>query len=165
MYGIVPCIIAAKHTKDIDWTFKAHINSRETQEAAEVTEAASRLFTSCAHATSWHHYYWAFERRSRYVKAGREAERWKEVTADMMSDEEKKGVVYVRHRPQYRSDRFNTFIDKLISSSGRSALLWKLPGLEISSLGWQRKRQRTMAVNCSGVNTSNSDDSDEHSEN
>ena len=30
-----------------------------------------------------------------------------------MSDEEKRGDVYVRHRPEYRSDRFNSFIDKL----------------------------------------------------
>ena len=47
------------------------------------------------------------------MKAGREAERWKDVTAEMMSDEEKREDVYVRHRPDYRSDRFNSFIDKL----------------------------------------------------
>ena len=47
------------------------------------------------------------------MKAGREAEKWRDVTAEMMSDEEKRGDVYVRHRPDYRSDRFNTFIDKL----------------------------------------------------
>lgn len=55
------------------------------------------------------------------MKAGREAERWKDITADMMSDEEKRGDVYVRHRPDYRSDRFNTFIDKLDERSERKS--------------------------------------------
>ena len=46
------------------------------------------------------------------MKSGREAERWREVTAEM-SDEEKRGDVYVRYRPEYRSERFNSFFDKL----------------------------------------------------
>jgi hypothetical protein len=35
------------------------------------------------------------------------------VVADMMSDEEKRGEEYVRHQPEYRSERFNSFLDKL----------------------------------------------------
>ena len=31
----------------------------------------------------------------------------------MMSDEEKRGDTYVRHQPEYRSDKFTEFLDKL----------------------------------------------------
>lgn len=54
-----------------------------------------------------------FERRSRYVKEGTEMEKWNEVTPDMMSDEERRGDVYIRHQPDYRSQRFNYFMEKL----------------------------------------------------
>ena len=31
----------------------------------------------------------------------------------MMSDEEKRGSVYIRHQPEYRSETFNLFMNKL----------------------------------------------------
>ena len=37
------------------------------------------------------------------------------MTVEMMSDEEKVGDTWVRHRPSYRSDLFNHFLDKLDS--------------------------------------------------
>ena len=36
----------------------------------------------------------------------------------MMSDEERAGEKWVRHRPSYRSDLFNRFIDKLDGQAG-----------------------------------------------
>ena len=59
----------------------------------------------------------SYERRSRAVKATSVKERryWAEVTADMMSDEEKVGDKYVRHPPSYRSERLNRFSNKLDS--------------------------------------------------
>ena len=47
------------------------------------------------------------------VRKGRESKHWESVTPDMMSDEEKRGDIYIRHQPHYRSDRFNSFIEKL----------------------------------------------------
>ena len=47
------------------------------------------------------------------MKKGREAKIWESVTADMMSEEEKRGETYVRHQPEYRSDKFTSFINKL----------------------------------------------------
>lgn len=54
-----------------------------------------------------------YERRSKFVKKGRESKSWKVVTADMMSDEEKTDDTYVRHQPEYRSEKFTAFLDKL----------------------------------------------------
>ena len=45
----------------------------------------------------------------------REKKYWSDVTAEMMSDEEKDGDTYVRHPPAYRSDQLNRFIEKLDS--------------------------------------------------
>lgn len=47
------------------------------------------------------------------VKSGKERELWKDVTIDMMSDEEKRGEIYVRHPPAYRSTALSKFISKL----------------------------------------------------
>lgn len=57
----------------------------------------------------------SYERRSRRIKNNSEKEKkyWADVTADMMSDEEKIGDEYVRHQPSFRSDRLNRFIQKL----------------------------------------------------
>lgn len=60
-----------------------------------------------------------YERRSRFVREGREARYWETITPDMMSDEEKAGTKYVRHQPDYRSSRFNSFIKKLDERSGK----------------------------------------------
>ena len=46
------------------------------------------------------------------VKA-REKTHWKEVTADMMSEEEPDGDEFVRHRPSWRSPFLNRFVAKL----------------------------------------------------
>lgn len=54
-----------------------------------------------------------FARRSKFVKKGKEAKFWKDITIDMMSDEEKQDNVYVRHPPSYHSDTLNTYIEKL----------------------------------------------------
>lgn len=54
-----------------------------------------------------------FERRSKYVKKGNETKYWDCVAPEMMSDEEKRGDTYVRHQPEYRSQLFTDFIDKL----------------------------------------------------
>ena len=57
----------------------------------------------------------SYERRSKAIKKTSEKEKkyWADVTADMMSDEEKMGDSYVRHPPDYRSERLNRFIQKL----------------------------------------------------
>ena len=47
------------------------------------------------------------------VRPGKEAKFWADVTADMMSDEERHGDIYVRHAPAYRSEKFNNFLKKL----------------------------------------------------
>ena len=62
----------------------------------------------------------AFERRARFVRAGREADKWKSVTPDMMSEEEKREDFYVRHQPEYRSQKLNSFITKLDERSERN---------------------------------------------
>lgn len=36
---------------------------------------------------------------------------------DMMSDEEKRDETYVRHQPEYRSEKFNSFLNKLDTRS------------------------------------------------
>ena len=47
------------------------------------------------------------------MRAGKESSYWKDVTAEMMSDEERVGDIYLRHRPSYRSEKFHNFIIKL----------------------------------------------------
>ena len=37
---------------------------------------------------------------------------WKQVTPDMMSEEDENGE-FIRHRPQWRSTSFNVFVEKL----------------------------------------------------
>ena len=56
-----------------------------------------------------------YERRSKAIKNTSEKEKkyWSDITADMMSDEEKEGETYIRHPPGYRSERLNRFIQKL----------------------------------------------------
>lgn len=53
-----------------------------------------------------------FERRAKEVKAS-EIKYWKQVTPDMMSDEEKQGDIFIRHQPSYRSDKLSIFLSKL----------------------------------------------------
>ena len=57
----------------------------------------------------------AFDRRSKFVKKGKEAKFWNDVTVDMMSDEEKRGELYVRHQPTYRSNTLNSEIGQTFS--------------------------------------------------
>ena len=40
----------------------------------------------------------------------------------MMSDEEKRGTKYIRHQPCYRSDRFNSFMQKLDERNEKESL-------------------------------------------
>lgn len=47
------------------------------------------------------------------MRPGKEQSYWKDVTADMMSDEERVGDIYVRHPPSYRSEKFHKFLMKL----------------------------------------------------
>ena len=47
------------------------------------------------------------------MRGPKEANVWKHITVEMMSDEEKRDNVYVRHQPSYRSDALNAFIKKL----------------------------------------------------
>lgn len=54
-----------------------------------------------------------FERRARFLRKGRETKRWNSISPEMMSDEEKRGSVYIRHQPEYRSETFNLFMNKL----------------------------------------------------
>ena len=42
-----------------------------------------------------------------------EAGYWKDITADMMSEEEKEDSGFIRHPPKYRSNNFNKFLKKL----------------------------------------------------
>lgn len=53
-----------------------------------------------------------YERRAKQVR-DREQDYWKDVTPDMMSDEEKQGDVFIRHQPSYRSTNFTKFLNKL----------------------------------------------------
>ena len=46
------------------------------------------------------------------VKA-KEENHWKQVTPDMMSEEEDENGEFIRHRPQWRSTSFNVFVEKL----------------------------------------------------
>ena len=57
----------------------------------------------------------AYERKSRVVKVPKEERHWKEVTPEMMSDEERVGDKYVRHPPSFRSEKVSKFIEKLDS--------------------------------------------------
>ena len=53
-----------------------------------------------------------YERRAKEVKPS-ELRFWQDITPDMISEEEKSGVTFVRHQPSYRSDNFNKFLRKL----------------------------------------------------
>ena len=55
------------------------------------------------------------------MKKGKEAKFWNDVTVDMMSDEEKRDELYVRHQPTYRSNTLNVFIKKLDERSAASS--------------------------------------------
>ena len=58
--------------------------------------------------------YQSYERRSKSVKLGtKEAKYWSDVSAEMMSEEQKVADKYIRHPPLYRSQRLNEFVDKL----------------------------------------------------
>ena len=46
-----------------------------------------------------------FERRAKMVKA-KEENHWKQVTPDMMSEEEDENGEFIRHRPQWRYTSF-----------------------------------------------------------
>ena len=54
-----------------------------------------------------------FERCVRFLRKRKESDRWNSISPEMMSDEEKRGSVYVRHQPEYRSETFNLFMKKL----------------------------------------------------
>ena len=47
------------------------------------------------------------------IRSAKEVEHWKELTADMMSDEELVGEKYIRHPPSYRLQTLINFIGKL----------------------------------------------------
>lgn len=49
------------------------------------------------------------------------AKYWKDVTVEMMLDEEKRGEIYVRHQPTYRSDTLNAYIKKLDKCSAEAS--------------------------------------------
>ena len=55
----------------------------------------------------------SYERRSKAIKGIKEAKYWSDISADMMSEEEKVDDQYVRHPPLYRSERLNKFVHKL----------------------------------------------------
>ena len=55
----------------------------------------------------------AYERRARVIKAGKEVKAWANITAEMMSDEERDGDCFIRHPPSYRSEKLNRFLLKL----------------------------------------------------
>ena len=52
-----------------------------------------------------------YERRAKQVR-DREQDYWKDVTPDMMSDEEKQGDVFIHHQPSYRSTKFLNKLDQ-----------------------------------------------------
>ena len=65
----------------------------------------------------------AYERRSSVVRPGKEADYWKDVTPDMMSDEEEVDDVYVRHSPSYRCEKFHNYLmklDKRVAAKGKN---------------------------------------------
>ena len=53
-----------------------------------------------------------FERRAKVVKA-REIKNWKDITPEMMSEEEAEGDEFIRHRPSWRSSSLNKLLEKL----------------------------------------------------
>ena len=53
-------------------------------------------------------------RRAKMVKP-REIKHWKDITPDMMSEEEAEGDDFIRHRPTWRSSSLNKFLEKLDS--------------------------------------------------
>lgn len=53
-----------------------------------------------------------YERRAKQVK-DREQDYWKQITPDMTSDEEKRGDMFIRHQPSYRSIKLTKFLNKL----------------------------------------------------
>ena len=72
-------------------------------------------FQSCLH-----YFLQAYERRACVVRPGNEAKFWVDVTADMMSEEERVGDRYVRHPPSYRSQKRSKFIMKLDQHASKS---------------------------------------------
>ena len=60
--------------------------------------------------------------RSKAIKGIKEAKYWSDISADMMSEEEKVDDQYVRHPPLYRSERLNKFVDKLDHSLSKYCL-------------------------------------------
>lgn len=65
----------------------------------------------------------AYERRARVVRSGKEAGFWADITADMMSEEERVGDKYIQHILSYRSDKLNNFLiklDKCAAKKGKS---------------------------------------------
>ena len=59
-----------------------------------------------------HYFLQAYERRARVVRPGKEAKFWADVTADIMSEEERVEDRYVRHPPSYRSNKFIMMLDQ-----------------------------------------------------
>ena len=49
------------------------------------------------------------------MKVGKEASMWKDVTPDMMSEEDEENGQFTRHPPQYRSENLPKCINKLDS--------------------------------------------------
>ena len=47
------------------------------------------------------------------MRVSKESSYWKDITAEMMSDKERVGDIYLRHRPSYHSEKFHSFIIKL----------------------------------------------------
>ena len=68
----------------------------------------------------------AYERRSKNVKKEKESMFWQSVTADMMSDEERRGDVYIRHQPEYRSEVLTSFINKVDERSSKNKVATKV---------------------------------------
>ena len=65
------------------------------KEKAVIETAKSKLFC-IMHANFYNYFVFvqSYERRGSVLKPGRESELWKNVTADMMSEEEEKGGSY-----------------------------------------------------------------------
>ena len=58
-----------------------------------------------------------FNRRARFLRKGQETKRWNSnFYPEMMSHEEKRGSVYIRHQPEYHSETFNLFLMKGVAS-------------------------------------------------
>lgn len=58
-----------------------------------------------------------FECCGKQVKGTKKAQYWSDITAEMKSDEEKQGDVYILHPPSYQSSSLTKFIEKLDSRS------------------------------------------------